>query len=205
MLFYADSPRRRMAQILGDLVFVAFCVASVWVSLQIYDHLMAFQEPSSNIGQSGDDLAGSLKDAGDAITGIPLVPDSAGDALKDGAVASSTMSDAGSTSAEAIPGLARWLAIGLGSMAVLLACAVHLPGRVRFVREATSGLKYVAGHEDVDIFALRALARQPLKALVDLSDDPAGDWREGDPDIVTRLAFLELRSCGLEPEKRLRG
>ena len=64
MKFYADSPSRRVAQILGDLVFVAFCVASVWVALQIYDHLMAFAQPSSDIGQSGGELSGSLKDAG---------------------------------------------------------------------------------------------------------------------------------------------
>jgi len=202
MKFYADSPRRRMAQILGDLVFVAFCAASVWVALQIYDHMMAFQEPSANIGDSGGDLAGSLKDAGDAISGIPLVPDSAGDALKDGAVASQTISEAGTTSADAIPGLARWLAIGLGSMAVLLACSIHLPGRFRFVRDATSGRKYLDGHEDVDLFALRALVRQPLHVLAELSDDPAGDWREGDPELVTKLAFLELRASGLEPAKR---
>jgi len=203
MKFYADSPSRRMAQILGDLVFVAFCVASVWVALQIYDHLMAFAQPSSDIGQSGGELSGSLKDAGDAISGIPLVPDSAGDALADGAVAADSMAKAGSTSADAIPGLALWLSIGLGSIAVLLACSIHLPGRLQFIRDATSGRKYIDGHEDVDLFALRALVRQPLHVLAELSDDPAGDWRAGEPELVTKMAFIEMRACGLEPTKRL--
>ena len=53
--------------------------------------------------------------------------------------------------------------------------------------------------EDLDLFALRALARQPMHRLAKISDDPAGAWRRGDPEVVRRLAVLELREVGLKP------
>ena len=53
--------------------------------------------------------------------------------------------------------------------------------------------------EDLDLFALRALSRQPMHRLARISDDPAGAWRRRDPAVVRRLAELELRTVGLKP------
>ncbi len=51
--------------------------------------------------------------------------------------------------------------------------------------------------EDLDLFALRALAHQPLHVLARITDDPAGAWRRGDRAVTDRLAELELRANGL--------
>ena len=56
---------------------------------------------------------------------------------------------------------------------------------------------------DLDLFALRALAHQPLHRLAAISDDPARAWREQDADLVGRLAALELRDAGLRPDRVL--
>ena len=55
---------------------------------------------------------------------------------------------------------------------------------------------------DLDLFALRAMAHQPLHVLARVDPDPAGAWRRGEPDVVDRLARLELRSAGLRPPGR---
>jgi hypothetical protein len=52
---------------------------------------------------------------------------------------------------------------------------------------------------DLDLFALRAMANQPLHVLARISSDPAGDWRRRDPAVVRALAAVELRSAGLRP------
>jgi hypothetical protein len=55
---------------------------------------------------------------------------------------------------------------------------------------------------DLDLFALRALARQPLTALARLHPDAADAWRRRDPEAVRALADLELRACGLKAPRR---
>jgi hypothetical protein len=72
---------------------------------------------------------------------------------------------------------------------------------VRFARRATAGRRLVDSAADLDLFALRALAHQPLHRLAAVSDDPARAWRDRDRDVVVRLAALELRDAGLAPDR----
>jgi hypothetical protein len=69
------------------------------------------------------------------------------------------------------------------------------------VRRAAAGRALIDSAADLDLFALRALAHQPLHRLAVISDDPAAAWRERDPATVRRLAALELASVGLRPER----
>ena len=52
---------------------------------------------------------------------------------------------------------------------------------------------------DLELFALRAMANQPMPRLARISPDPVGAWRRGEPDVVRALATLELRDSGLRP------
>ena len=92
-----------------------------------------------------------------------------------------------------------WLGVLIAVIPVLLVLAVWLPARVRFARRAGAAQRFVDADADLDLFALRAMAGQPMHLLARISDDPAGAWRRGDPDVVRRLAVLELRSVGLRP------
>ena len=93
--------------------------------------------------------------------------------------------------------LALWLGLAVAAIPILLACLIHVPRRVRFVRRATAGARFVDAGEDLDLFALRALAHQPMHVLAKVSDDPAGAWRRGDRQVTDRLAEIELRAVGL--------
>ena len=59
--------------------------------------------------------------------------------------------------------------------------------------------RFIDESADLDLFALRALARQPMHLLARISPDPAGAWRRSDPGVVRELALLELRTVGLHP------
>ncbi len=86
---------------------------------------------------------------------------------------------------------------------MLFAVLIWLPGRIRFARRASAAPKFIDHAADLDLFALRAMANQPLHVLARLSDDPAAAWRRGDPDVIHRLATVELRSVGLRPPARM--
>ena len=72
-------------------------------------------------------------------------------------------------------------------------------GRTPWAREATAGQRFIDESADLDLFALRAMANQPMHRLARVSDDPVRDWREGDAEVVRALALLELGDAGLTP------
>ena len=146
---------------------------------------------------SATSLANGLTNAGDTLSGIPLV---GGGSV--GAVRPDVVGLAGARRGGARPGDGGAPAlVGAGHLArgdpdpVRRACSSSR--RWRFVREATAGARFIDAAEDLDLFALRALARQPMYVLAKISDDPAGAWRARDPEVVTALARLELRDAGL--------
>ncbi|HEX5970268.1 MAG TPA: hypothetical protein VFY88_17460, partial [Intrasporangium sp.] len=82
---------------------------------------------------------------------------------------------------------------------IIIVAGVWLWFRVRFVRSATTAQRFIDSNDDLDLFALRALANQPLTALARISDDPAGAWRRGEPGVIRALATLGLHDEGLRP------
>ena len=71
--------------------------------------------------------------------------------------------------------------------------------RGRFVRRASAAQRFIDNAADLDLFALRAMAGQPMRKLAAISSDPTGAWRRGDEATIRSLALLELRDTGLRP------
>ena len=93
--------------------------------------------------------------------------------------------------------LAQWLALAVALIPILVLLWLYLPQRIAFVRRATAGQRFLDAGADLDLFALRAMAHQPLHVLARVDPDPAGAWRRGEPEVIGQLARLELRSVGL--------
>jgi hypothetical protein len=113
--------------------------------------------------------------------------------------AAMSIADAGQATADAVALLARFLSIALAVLAITSFAVIWVPIRIGFVRRATAAQQFVDANEDLDLFALRAMARQPLHVLARITDDPAGAWRRGDQPVIHALAALELREEGLRP------
>ncbi len=202
MKMYADSPGRRVRQIVTDLLFVMWCGAFVLIGFAVHSMIMDLEDPSTDASRSASGLADSLRDAGDVVGGIPLVGDEGAEPFEKGADAAEKMATAAEDGSQNVANLAVALGLYSGLVPLALIALQYLPRRATFVRNATAGQKYLDAREDLDLFALRALARQPMHVLAQISDDPAGDWRSGDPVLIERLAELELRDCGLTPPTR---
>lgn len=202
MKFYADTPARRRRQILADLGFVLWAVVWIWLATRLFDLVLLLGAPGTAIESAGTSLADNMTSAGDSVAGLPVIGDAARGPFDRMSEASATIADAGRSQAEVVTRLAWFTAVIVAVGPIATLAAVWLPLRVRFARSAAAAQRFVDSDDDLDLFALRALARQPLRALAAIHPDPAGRWRDRDPAVVRALAELELRDEGLVPPPR---
>jgi len=201
MKLYADAPVRRTRQMTGDLLVAGWVLLWTWAGQAVHDGTMALAAPGRQTDESASALAGGLRDAGGRVSEAPLIGDELAVPFDQAAAASEGIAAAGRDTVEAVERLAVLLGLSVALIPILVLLAVYLPVRWRFATEATAGARFIDAQEDLDLFALRALANQPMRALARISDDPAGDWRRSDPDVVRRLAELELADVGLRPRQ----
>jgi hypothetical protein len=197
MKLYADAPARRLRQLVGDSLLVVWVVTWVLVARAVHDATMRLARPGEELTRAGTGLAERMRDAGSVVGDTPLVGDRLEGPFQGAGAAADRMAAAGVAQVDAVDRLATWLSLAMGAIPIVVLLAVYLPLRWRFVREATAGRRFVDTAEDLDLFALRAMARQPMHRLATVSHDPVGAWRRRDHDVVRRLALLELRDVGL--------
>jgi hypothetical protein len=197
MKVYADSNRTFATQLALDAVFVAWVIGWIWIGVSVHDATLELRGPGLRTESSATELSDSMAEAGGALDDVPYVGDEVATPFDKASDAAGSLADAGRSSISAVERLAFWLGFGLAIIPILLIALRYLPGRVRWVREATAGRALLDGPGDLELFALRALGQQPLEALARVSDDPAGAWRRGDAEVIARLADLELRAVGL--------
>jgi hypothetical protein len=197
MKLYADLPARRTRQVVGDLVVLAWVVLWIWLSQVVHDATMELAVPGRKIDAAGTAMADGLRDAGSTVGEIPLVGDGASRPFDGAGGSADELAEAGRAQVAAVETLAFWLALAVALIPILIALAVYVPPRVRFVRRAGAGQRFLDSAADLDLFALRAMTNQPLHVLARISPDPAGAWRARDRSVIHRLAALELRDVGL--------
>ena len=199
MKLYADDRVRRGRQLAGDALLVLWVVAWVQVGRGLHHATLALAAPGREVQDAGTGLAGRLRDAGTAVGDVPLVGSKARAPFDGAGRAADQLASAGRAQVAAVHDLALWLGIAVAAIPVIVVVAFYLPARWRFAREASAAQRFVDSDDDLALFALRAMARQPMHRLARVSDDPVGAWRAADPDVVRRLAMLELRESGLRP------
>ncbi|MGZ5403020.1 MAG: hypothetical protein ACXWDL_00090 [Nocardioides sp.] len=197
MKLYADSPEQFARQLASDVVLVCWVMLWIWAGLAVHDATMGLAGPGRQITASASGISESMTEAGGVLEELPLVGDEARAPFDKASGAADELAEAGRAEVRAVGSLADGLGLAVALIPILVVVAFYLPARIRFVRRATAGAQLVDAGEDLDLFALRALAHQPLHVLARITDDPAGAWRRGDREITDRLAELELRANGL--------
>ncbi|MEI6621912.1 MAG: hypothetical protein WCP28_08405 [Actinomycetes bacterium] len=198
---YADTPARRVRQIVADGWFVVWVLLWIWLGIRLHDLIIPLGTPGEQLHSAGESLASNMTAAGNWINELPLVGGSGSSAFERMSGAAQALADAGAGQQEVVNKLALFLPLIIGFLAVALLVAIWLPFRIRFISRATAAQRFMNDQGDIDLFALRALARQPLKALAAIDSDPAGAWRRHDPQVIRALARLELRDEGLHLPK----
>lgn len=197
MKLYADTRAFRTRQIAADLWMVFWIVLWVWLGMKLYDVVMLLSVPGQRLADAGTGLESGLSDAGERVSGVPLVGENIRAPFDKASGAGTTLRTAGEAQVNAVDNLATFLGITIAVMPIVILLVLWLPARVRFIREAGAAQKFIDADSDLDLFALRALTRRPMTELAKVDEDPAGAWRNRDRVVVRALADLELRSTGL--------
>lgn len=203
MKVYSDVGTQRFRQMLGDLLLVGWVWLWVEAGLLVFRITNALGAPGRKAAEAGDGLAGDLRRLSEPMGKVPVVGDQLRSPVDGAAAAAGKLAEAGRDQAHAVEQLAYVLAAVTIGMPVLLALLIWLPPRIRFSRRATAAQKFIDSDADLQLFALRAMANQPMHKLAKISDDPVTAWRDGDTTVIGQLASLELRSTGLRAPSQL--
>ncbi|MEU0314345.1 hypothetical protein [Nocardioides sp. NPDC006273] len=204
MKWYADTPTRRVAQLFTDLLTVVWIVGWVLIGRFVHEMVSALALPGEKMDAAGTSLSERMLEAAGRVDDLPLVKDGIAAPFTGAAKAADQLAAAGEAQVEAVASIAIGLAIAVVVFPVLMWMLVYVPLRWRFIRRATSTQRFLEAGTAADLVALRAMSTQPLHKLVKISDDPVKAWREGDVEVVTKLAALELKSVGLSAKRLAR-
>ena len=199
MKLYADTPTRRARQLVADGLILLWVGFWVYAGRQVHDLVTALRTPADSLTSAGQSVSEALTGAGEQAGEIPFVGDQLRTWLTQAAGSGTTLQEAGSSMGESVDQLALALGLATALAPIAIVVAVWLYLRISFVRAATDAQRFIDAGEDLDLFALRDMAREPMRALAKISDDPAGAWRRQDRDVIRRLAVLELKDQGLRP------
>jgi hypothetical protein len=198
---YSDIPARRLVQVAADVGIVLWVVLWVRAAQRVHATTMELAGPGRDLAGAGSSFRGTMNSAGDGVDDLPLLEDRVATPFRSAAGVGTELEQVGNDLVTAVENLARVLAVTTVLVPVLIVGLVWLVLRLRFVRRAGAAQRFIDAAPDLDLFALRAMANQPMPRLARISDDPAGAWRRGDADVVHALGLLELKECGLRPPR----
>jgi hypothetical protein len=197
--WYAQTPARLTRQVLVDAVAVVALLCCYALGSSVHDLTAELAGPGRSLESGGAALAQRLTDAGNAVSDAPFIGESLREPFDEASGAGRTIQQAGVRQQEVVHTLSLvlgWVTGGLPGLAVVV---LWLPRRWRFARTAGQAKRLMRRGAGLDVFALRALTRQPIAKLARLGSDPAAGWRRCDPATIEALAALELRQLGLRP------
>ncbi len=204
---YARTPAKATRQVVGDILLVLWVWWCWRAAKAVEEAVLSLAEPGRQIDRGASDIASSLRDAGNTAERVPFVGDDLAKPFGSAGDAADAVAAAGRRQVEVVEDLAAVLLVVVLVVPVVLALMIYLPRRIRFVRRMVAARRFIDADADLALFALRAMANQPMHRLARVSDDPVTAWRAGDPRVVTALAELELRDAGLPlpvPSGRMR-
>lgn len=199
---YARPSWRLARQITSDMFMLLWACLCFLAGRFVDGVIAALAGPPRAIADSAKGLQKNFHDAADKAAKVPGIGgelrrpfDGAAGGLGDMARQAMDQVHAIETTAS----VSGWLTF---LIPVTIVLAFWLPPRIRFFRTARAAQRYIDSSADLDLFALRAMARQPMYLLAKISPDPVAAWRAGDQRVIAQLADLELTSSGLDYRPR---
>jgi hypothetical protein len=165
----------------------------------VHDTTLELAAPGETLQDAGAGFRDQMGRAGTAVGEVPLVGEQLSEPFQRAGSAGTTIEQAGTDLVTAVQQLALLLGWVTALVPILIVGMVWAFLRGRFIRRATAAQRYIDSAADLDLFALRAMATQPMAKLARISDDPTGAWRRREPETIHALALLELRDTGLRP------
>jgi hypothetical protein len=199
MILYADRPGRRLIQVLSDVGVLAWTGVCATLGSRVHDATLGLAAPGRQLASTGGGFRERMASAAAQVDHLPLLEDRLAAPVRSAASTGADLERTGQDLVVAVERLATVLGWSTALVPIVLVAALWATLRGRFVRQASAARAFIDADADLDLFALRAMARQPMHRLARISADPAGAWRRGDEAVVRALAALELKDAGLRP------
>jgi hypothetical protein len=197
MKIYSDFAGRRTRQIIADLAALVAIALWIWFGYTVFTLVNGLAFWGLKMEEAGSGFEGAMTEVGNTLGGIPLIGSGIRIPFDGASAAGANLEAAGVAQQEAVFQLAVTLGIGIPLLPILTILAIWLIPRIMFIRRASRAKQVVTAPAGMDLLALRALTSQKLSAIAKIDADALGAWRRGEPDVVRRLAQLELRSSGV--------
>jgi hypothetical protein len=197
MKIYSDFAGRRTRQIIADVFALGAIALWVWFGYTVFTLINNLAVFGVQMEDAGAGFRETMTEVGETLGGVPLIGPGIRLPFDGASAAGATLEEAGQAQQDAVLQLATTLGIGTAALPVLMILIVWLVPRILFIRRAGRAKAVVTADAGLDLLALRALTTQKLSAITKIDADALGAWRRGEPEVVRRLAQLELRSSGV--------
>lgn len=202
MGIYAAQRGRMVGQLVADAAVLVWSLAWALTGMFVDQAVSTLAGPARDAARTAGKLSADLSDAATQAAQVPGVGEQLRRPFDSAAGSLGGIVGAANRQVESIEQLATLMGWVVFLIPVSVVVALWLPRRVRFVRRARAAQRFLDARADLDLFALRAMANQPMHVLAGISDDPVAAWRHGDRAVIDALAEVELRQAGLRMPPR---
>ena len=204
MGIYAKRPAKMIGQLVGDSFVVLWAIGWAIVAIFVHRVIEVLATPARETARTAMRLAENFRQAAAEAAKVPVAGEQLRRPLDSAAVTLGNLIDSANDQVVSIERLALIVGWLVFLIPVATVVAFWLPRRIRFYRQAHASQVFLDSLADLDLFALRAMAAQPLYVLAEISDDPVQAWRSGDREVINKLAEVELKRNGLQLPATLR-
>jgi hypothetical protein len=204
MGIYAKRPARMIGQLLGDGFVLLWTIGWAIVGLFVHRVIEVLATPARETARTALQLAENFRQAAGEAAKVPVAGEQLRRPFDAAAVTLGNLIDSANEQVASIERLALIVGWLVFLIPVTIVVAFWLPRRIRFYRQARASQVFLDTLADLDLFALRAMAVQPLYVLAEISDDPVKAWLSGDRAVINKLAEIELKRDGLRLPATLR-
>jgi hypothetical protein len=194
MKLYAETSSLRLRQQLADTATLGWVTVWLFVGRALYRTIEQLRVATGEAEAAGAGFADRLDDVARTAAGVPLVGGELRRPFTGAADAGRVLQSAGATAGDTVHALALWIGLLVALVPIAWVLPRYLPGRLRWMREAGAAAHLRIDADDLQLFALRAVARAPLHELRRAVPDPAAALARGDYEA---LAGIELARLGL--------
>ena len=204
MGIYAKRPAKMIGQLVGDGFVVLWAIGWAIVAIFVHRVIEVLATPARETARTAMRLAENFREAAAEAAKVPVAGEQMRRPLDAAAGTLGSLIDSANDQVVSIERLALIVGWLVFLIPVATVVAFWLPRRIRFYRQAHASQVFLDSLADLDLFALRAMAAQPLYVLAEISDDPVQAWRSGDREVINKLAEVELKRNGLKLPATLR-
>lgn len=194
MKLYAETPELRRRQQLSDVATLCWVTVWLFVGRALYRTIEQLRAATGEAEEAGAGFADRLDAVARSAAGVPLVGGELRRPFTGAADAGRVLESAGAAAGDTVHTLALWLGLLVALLPIAWLLARYVPGRLEWMREAGAATQLQIDADDLELFALRAVANAPLHVLRRAVPDPAAALARGD---YAALAGIELERLGL--------